>query len=302
MNLRFLSKENPLVSGVRQGKFLTPWFLAPFILHFALMLMSPVRTAFTNFLLKINLGIPDWWNILDLFSFTFTLLLFFAWVRLVERRPIRSMGFPKGLAVKEFAKGLLVGGLMITSVLLIFLLLGVAKFDRLQWNLPFLISWLLVLIGYIIQVTTEEVYMRGWLLPIISNKTNIWIALLISSAMFSYYHLDNNGASVLSTIHLVIFGLFAALYAMKRGNLWGVSGFHFAWNFMMGNVYGFHVSGFDSESSLLYFKTTNQTWLTGGEFGPEGGIPGLIVFLLALIWVIFILKSYEEDNSLLKSA
>ena len=35
---------------------------------------------------------------------------------------------------------------------------------------------------------------------------------------------------------------------------------------------GFHVSGFDSESSLMYFTTSNHTLITGGEFGPEGGV------------------------------
>ncbi|KXT85485.1 CAAX amino terminal protease family [Streptococcus sp. DD11] len=298
MNTKFFSKNNPLVAGVRQGKFLTPWFLAPFILHLILKLMGPVRTASTHFFLGFNLGIPDWWNILDLFSFSYTILVFFIWVKFVERRPIQSMGFPKKSSLSEFAKGVLVGAVMISSVLLIFLLLGAAKLDRIQFSGPFLISWLLVLIGYIIQTSAEEIYIRGWLLPVISNKTNLFVALLISSAMFSYYHLDNNGASVLSTIHLVIFGLFAAVYALKRGSLWGPCGFHFAWNFLQGNLYGFHVSGFDSESSLMYFSTSDNTLITGGKFGPEGGLPGLLILSLALLWAIFILKSREEDESL----
>ena len=64
----------------------------------------------------------------------------------------------------------------------------------------------------------------------------------------------------------------------------------------MGNVYGFHVSGFDSESSLMYFSTSNRTFITGGEFGPEGGIPGLVVFLLALLWAIFLLKDTSAEQ------
>lgn len=206
------------------------------------------------------------------------------------------MDFTKGNGLSEFAKGVLVGAIMITTVLIVFFITGDVRFDRIQFSLPFLVSWILVLIGYIFQTAAEEIYIRGWLIPIISYHKNAYLAILISSTMFSYFHLNNNGASWLSTVHLFVFGLFTAVYALKRGNIWGPCGFHFAWNFIMGNVYGFHVSGFNSESSLMYFTTSNRTFITGGEFGPEGGIPGLVVFLLALLWAIFLLKDTSAEQ------
>ena len=296
MSLSFLSKSNPLISNVKKGKFLTPWFLSPFILYYITQYMSPIRKASTDFFLDKQSWIPDWWNILDLLSFLYSIIAFFLWVRFIEKRPIRTMGFSKGNGLSEFTKGVLVGAIMITTVLVVFFITGDAKFDRIQFSLPFLVSWMLVLIGYILQTAAEEIYIRGWLVPIISYHKNAYLAILIASTMFSYFHLDNNGASWLSTLHLFIFGLFTAVYAMKRGNIWGPCGFHFAWNFIMGNVYGFHVSGYDSESSLMYFTTSNRTFITGGQFGPEGGIPGLVVFILALLWAIFILKDTSKEQ------
>ena len=296
MSLSFLSKSNPLISNVKKGKFLTPWFLSPFILYYITQYMSPIRKASTDFFLDKQSWIPDWWNILDLLSFLYTIIAFFLWVRFIEKRPIRTMGFSQGNGLSEFAKGVLVGAIMITTVLVVFFITGDAKFERIQFSLPFLVSWMLVLIGYILQTVAEEIYIRGWLVPIISYHKNAYLAILIASTMFSYFHLDNNGASWLSTLHLFIFGLFTAVYAMKRGNIWGPCGFHFAWNFIMGNVYGFHVSGYDSESSLMYFTTSNRTFITGGQFGPEGGIPGLVVFILALLWAIFILKDTSKGQ------
>ena len=158
------------------------------------------------------------------------------------------------------------------------------------------------MIGYIFQTAAEEIYIRGWLIPTISYHTNALLAILISATMFSYFHMNNNGASWFSTVHLFFFGVFTAVYALKRGNIWGPCGFHFAWNFLMGNVYGFHVSGFDSESSLIYFTTSNHTLITGGEFGPEGGIPGLVVCILALLWAIFILKDTSKEQESLYPA
>ena len=215
---------------------------------------------------------------------------------------LEKMGFSKGNGLSEFAKGCLVGGIMITTVLIVFLVTGNATFHRIQFSMPFLVSWILVLIGYIFQTAAEEIYIRGWLIPTISYHTNALLAILISATMFSYFHMNNNGASWFSTVHLFFFGVFTAVYALKRGNIWGPCGFHFAWNFLMGNVYGFHVSGFDSESSLMYFTTSNHTLITGGEFGPEGGIPGLVVCILALLWAIFILKDTSKEQESLYPA
>ena len=253
MSLSFLSKENPLIANIKKGKFLTPWFLAPFILYYITEYISPVSTASTSFFLNKQHWIPDWWNILDLWSFLYTVT-------------------------------------------------GNATFHRIQFSMPFIVSWILVLIGYIFQTAAEEIYIRGWLIPTISYHTNALLAILISATMFSYFHVNNNGASWFSTVHLFFFGVFTAVYALKRGNIWGPCGFHFAWNFLMGNVYGFHVSGFDSESSLMYFTTSNHTLITGGEFGPEGGIPGLVVCILALLWAIFILKDTSKEQESLYPA
>ena len=156
MSLSFLSKSNPLISNVKKGKFLTPWFLAPFILYYITQYMSPISRASTNFFLDKQNWIPDWWNILDLWSFLYTIIAFFLWVKFIEKRPIRTMGFSKGNGLPEFAKGVLVGAIMITTVLIVFFITGDAKFDRIQFSLPFLVSWILVLIGYIFQTAAEE--------------------------------------------------------------------------------------------------------------------------------------------------
>ena len=145
MSLSFLSKSNPLISNVKKGKFLTPWFLSPFILYYITQYMSPIRKASTDFFLDKQSWIPDWWNILDLLSFLYTIIAFFLWVRFIEKRPIRTMGFSKGNGLSEFAKGVLVGAIMITTVLVVFFITGDAKFERIQFSLPFLVSWMLVL-------------------------------------------------------------------------------------------------------------------------------------------------------------
>lgn len=98
-------KEQPAHFQCQKGKFLTPWFLAPFILYYITQYMSPISRASTNFFLDKQNWIPDWWNILDLWSFLYTIIAFFLWVKFIEKRPIRTrdslkeMAFPNSLKV-----------------------------------------------------------------------------------------------------------------------------------------------------------------------------------------------------------
>ena len=65
-------------------------------------------------------------------------------------------------------------------------------------------------------------------------------------------------------------------------------GVHIAWNFFQGNVFGFPVSG-NSMFRTTIFNTVQggpELW-TGGTFGPEAGLLGLIAIVvgsLAMMW------------------
>jgi uncharacterized protein len=67
-------------------------------------------------------------------------------------------------------------------------------------------------------------------------------------------------------------------------------GIHITWNFFQGNVFGFPVSGnvFQAATFLAINQTGPRLW-TGGAFGPEAGLIGLIAIslgsVLTVIWV-----------------
>ncbi len=83
--------------------------------------------------------------------------------------------------------------------------------------LPFLVSWILVSHWLYIPETAAEGPIRGWLIPISIMAT--YLAILIASTMFSYFHLDNCGSLALNWLHLFVFGLSQPFAALKRGNI-----------------------------------------------------------------------------------
>jgi hypothetical protein len=57
-------------------------------------------------------------------------------------------------------------------------------------------------------------------------------------------------------------------------------GIHFMANWVQGTLLGFGVSGNDEAGILKPHFTSTNDWLTGGTFGLEASLPGLITLLV----------------------
>ena len=101
-------------------------------------------------------------------------------------------------------------------------------------------------------------------------------------------HALNPGATAATTTKIALAGIFLALPFLLTGKLALSIGVHIAWNFFQGNVFGFPVSG-NSMFRTTIFNTVQggpELW-TGGTFGPEAGLLGLIAIVvgsLAMMW------------------
>ena len=141
-------------------------------------------------------------------------------------------------------------------------------------------SVLVIIPFWILQGWPEELVTRGWLFPMVSAKSNIFIGILISSALFGALHLFNPGVTVLSIVNIVLDGIFACFLMLKYDNMWVLAGMHGAWNFIQGNIYGIQVSGQGAIASVFnYTSQSSMDWLSGGAFGAEGSVITSIVLI-----------------------
>ena len=90
---------------------------------------------------------------------------------------------------------------------------------------------------------TEEIIVRGWLFPVLSVRSRIWVGIIVTSFLFGFLHLLNPGITILSISNIILVGVFATLYVLKEDGLWGICAWHSIWNWAQYNVYGFAVSG-----------------------------------------------------------
>lgn len=208
----------------------------------------------------------------------------------IEKRTFISMGFIKRHICKQYIKGVCVGTLLISAIVLIGILFNTFVFDESNANWDIKIT-LLFLGGFLLQGFYEEVVFRGFFMISIIRKNTILAAVTANSLLFGLTHGLNNGFQGLALFNLILFGMFESIYLLKTGNIWGVSAIHSMWNFIQGAIYGFNISGMAQSQSLFTFKINNCEILSGGTFGLEGSLLTTIVLVSAINMVILYKKN-----------
>ncbi|HGJ3143173.1 TPA: CPBP family intramembrane glutamic endopeptidase [Streptococcus pneumoniae] len=237
----------------------------------------------------------DFRLILGLLAFGFILNTVFRWTRKVEKRPIRTLGFYRENFLSNLLKGFSLGLALFLLTLLGLVVLGQYRLESIHLN-PYSLAFVVFTIPFwILQGTAEELVTRAWLIPQLAKRTNLKVAIIISSSLFTLFHLGNPGITFLSAIDLFLFGVAMSLYLLKTDTIWGIGGIHGAWNFAQGNLFGVLVSGQSSGTSIMRFTPQgNQDWLSGGSFGIEGSIVSSIILFLLILYLAHQLKKENE--------
>jgi len=164
-------------------------------------------------------------------------------------------------------------------------------------NPNFNISLLTGLVLFIFVGINEEMFSRGYCMTVLKQTGNKWVVIIVSSIIFSIMHSLNPSMSIISYLNLFLIAVLFAYMFLKSNNLWLPIGYHITWNYFQGNIFGFNVSG-QSTESLYKLNTPVKNIITGGAFGPEGG---LVVTFIIIVGFIYMWKFYrpqliEVDN------
>ena len=273
-------------------------FVIPLVSQFAaipVVIAMFIRFGFSESILTME-GVPAleagfWMSLQLISSFAMIYVILWLWLKFFEKRPFWTMGYELKNALMQYGRGFLFGTIMFAGAVGILALFKSVEFEQGDpgtQGVAALGGVTIVLVGWIVQGGAEEILMRGWVLPVIGARTRPWIGLLVSSVLFSLLHLLNPGLSVIAVVNLALFGVFAGFYAMREGSLWGISALHTVWNWVQGNFFGFEVSGMNaSGGTLINLTESGADWLTGGPFGPEGGLAVTAVLVIGTALTLF---------------
>lgn len=238
-------------------------------------------------------------------AFGLSAILVLLWAWLFERRGPGALGLNAKGPVR-FLRGYLIGLAFLGGVVGIiwaaggYVVEGAGAFGSAAVGAALLPIGVLML-GFVIQGSTEELLFRGWVMQLIASRHGLWIAVIANSVLFALAHAGNIEPSnelYVGLANIVLFGLFISLYAVREGSLWGVCGWHAAWNWLLGLGFGLEVSGQVIKTTPLVTDLTGAPgaawWLTGASFGPEASLVTTAVLLTGT--VVLMVRGRTRDH------
>ena len=219
------------------------------------------------------------------------LLASYVMTRFVNRKPFSAIGLGMHPSVpRELGLGLLLGFLMMAAIFIVELGLG---YVSVIWRglSPWETGMALIngLSFFAVAAAAEELLFRGYVFQTLIQGITFLPAMLLMSLVFALAHLANPHVTALSTANVGLAGVWFSFAYMKTRSLWLPMALHFSWNFSQTTLFAFRTSGVATGSRQLFLSVqSGPEWLTGGAFGPEGGVLATAL-LIACTW--YILKS-----------
>lgn len=211
------------------------------------------------------------------------------------KNKVTACGYPisdKKHIGKHYGLGFLFGFLMMTCTVSIMFITGQLTFKGgFTFSLAGVGVYLFNLLMWFPQGASEEIMFRGFMIPAFNKRYKVAIGVAVSSILFSAFHSLNAGFTPLASFNLALIALLFALIYLYTGDIWMTSAMHTAWNLSQGNIYGLQVSGNLASNSIVsaVYDTNANPLITGGAFGPEGGLATTTVTTIALVIVIVLL-------------
>jgi membrane protease YdiL (CAAX protease family) len=243
-----------------------------------------------------------------LFLFAGNLLFFICalaigWMcgKFLEGLPIRALGWTfSNRWLKHLILGLATGTFAILLASAIAFAFGGLRF-QLNQSAGSSAIWLTLAVSlliFIVGAASEETIFRGYMLQTFSRADFAWLAIIFTSVFFALMHLGNPNANGISSLNTALAGILFGVAYLKTRTLWFPFGLHLTWNWVQGAFLGITVSGLKelTTAPLLQRIDSGPVWLTGGEYGIEGGIACTIALIATtlLIWFSPVMQPTEE--------
>jgi membrane protease YdiL (CAAX protease family) len=209
-----------------------------------------------------------------------TFLILFIFMKVVDKEKFINLGFHTNERFSEFYLGVVLGAILILIGYFILMALNQIKFEKIVFNPSELISSIIL---FFIVAIVEETLFRGYVLRNLMISANKYVALIISSLLFTIMHGFNPNIEYLGIINLFLAGIFLGISYIHTKNLWFPIALHFSWNLFQTH-FGFNVSGQNSYS-LIEFKIMENNMFNGGTFGFEGSILSIIFLLFSIVGI-----------------
>lgn len=218
-------------------------------------------------------------------------------VRLVDRRYLRDVGLGTSREwVADLGFGLVLGTVLPAVTFALSVALGLVAVTGTfvtrsgptlpaASGVPVALALFLTAAYFVAVGPFEELLVRGYLLtnlaegvrwlPGLGPRAALAVATAATSLLFGLGHAANPNATAVGVLTITGYGVFLAAGYLLTGRIAIPIGVHVTWNLALSSVFGFPVSGVRTPATVVDVAATGPTVVTGGAFGPEGGLVSL---------------------------
>ncbi len=262
----------------------------------AILFITPVGILHFLFESELKPLIPEQYKTLAIgldvvIGFFLFIFLYRLYAKFIEKRVALEFSFGHG--IKDSFYGLILGGGLMTIIILLLASLGYYKIDILfpDWTVAFKGLFSMGMAAFV-----EELLFRVIVFKLTEEFCGSWIALITSVVYFGFAHAGNPSATLWTSVAVgVEAGVLLTAAFMLTRTIWFPLAIHFGWNYFQAKIYGVTTSGI-STKGLIVPAIEGPEWLTGGTFGVEASVAAVLLCLAA---ALIILKMAIKNNQIL---
>ena len=151
-----------------------------------------------------------------------------------------------------------------------------------------LLAFAVLLLGAL----ATEMAWRGFLFRRLIEATGPVIATVAMSLIYAFVMTSPLNNTPFSFFVAFTAGLLFSVAYLRTHGLWLGWGIRFGWLASMGVLFGLPLAGSADFSSVVATDSSGRMWLTGGAYGPEGGVFTGLVLLGAAIALYPLTRDY----------
>lgn len=210
-------------------------------------------------------------------------------LRRVDGRRVGALGFAwTGQAPRELLWGTMVGAASLGVVTAGLAAAGWLGYRPDEGTVGLYIATLATdFLIFAFAAAAEEAVFRGYPFQALVEGIGPVAATVLSSAAFALAHGANPNVGTIALINIFLAGVLLSAAYLRTRSLWFATAVHMGWNWSMASLFDLPVSGIAEFETPLYEPVlTGPDWVTGGAFGPEGGLGATVAFLVAILAVL----------------
>lgn len=150
---------------------------------------------------------------------------------------------------------------------------------------------------------TEELVFRGLIFRYMKKTLGVKAAVIVPALLFAAVHISNMASFDIVDLLLLLFAgssvaILFTMYALRSGSVYPGAFAHAIWNaLIIGGIFGMGeiVNGASNDSYIIVPIESASKLLTGGNFGVEAAVPGIIGYSLFALIIFLIGRNLPGD-------